>query len=78
MPEPEQLEKEMMQRYRNVFGSSEGRVVLGNILTLGHFGVTLDPDNKVQVAQYNFAIVIATMAGALEQVDTQLGIRREN
>lgn len=73
----QQHEQEMRQRYKNVFGSAEGRVVLGNILTLGHYGVTLDADNRDQVAEYNFAIVIATMAGALEPVDKQLGIARE-
>lgn len=68
---------ELEQRFKNVFGSAEGRAVLGHILTLGHFGVTLDADNRDQVAEYNFAIVIATMAGALEPVDRQLGIIRE-
>lgn len=75
--QPSDQEQEMAQRYKNVFGSGEGRIVLGNILTLGHFGVTLDADNRDQVAEYNFAIMIATLAGALEPVEKQLGMREE-
>jgi len=67
-------QQEMLQRYRNVFGSSEGRIVLGDILTKGHYGVTLDPDNPVMVAEYNFALVIATLSGHLDQLYSQLGI----
>jgi hypothetical protein len=71
---------EMQQRYQNVFGTPEGRVVLGDILTMGHFGVTLHPDDPVEVAEYNFALVIAQMARALDLVYPQLGIpvREEN
>jgi hypothetical protein len=66
--------EEMQQRYRNVFGSEEGRRVLGDILTLGHFGETLDPNDPVAVASYNFALTIARMAGALDPLYTGLGI----
>lgn len=69
MPEP----KEMQQLYKNVFGSAEGRVVLGDILTKGHYGVTLDPETD-QVAEYNFALVIGTLAGAFDQIYNQLGM----
>jgi hypothetical protein len=71
-------ETEMRKHYQGVFGTPAGRLVLGNILTRGHFGVTLDSENRDQVAEYNFALVIATMAGAMEQVDRQLGILRED
>lgn len=67
-------EQEMRQRYKNAFDTSEGRKVLGDILTAGHYGVTLDPDNKVQVSEYNFALVIAHKAGVLEEIHTQLGM----
>jgi hypothetical protein len=68
---------EMDQLYRNVFASAEGRKVLGDMLTQGHFGVTLDGDNRDQIAEYNFALVIATRAGVFEQIYRQLGINKE-
>ena len=67
-------QQEVAQRYRNVFGSSEGRLVLGDILSKGHYGVTLDPDNTVMVSEYNFALVIATLAGIFDQLYPQLGL----
>ena len=71
---------EMQQRYRNVFNSAEGRIVLGDILTMLHFGETLDPEDVKCVAEYNVGIVIARMAGALNLIYPQLGIpvRKEN
>lgn len=72
------MREDMDQLYQTVFGSAAGRIVLGNILTLGHYGVTLDAENRDQVAEYNFALVIATKAGAMEIVDKQLGIARED
>jgi hypothetical protein len=69
---------EMDRLYRNVFSSAEGQRVLGDILTQGHFGVTLDGDNRDQIAEYNFALVIGTRAGVLEQLYRQLGITKEN
>jgi len=77
MPEaksPERLAREMQQRYKNVFGTAEGKIVLGDILTLGHFGETLNPADVVAVAEYNAAIVIARMAGALDTVYKQYGM----
>lgn len=74
MEQPRNLEQDMQQRYRNVFGTAEGSKVLGDILTLGHYGVTLDADNKAQISEYNFALVIAHKAGALEEIHTQLGM----
>jgi len=70
-------EQEMQQRYRNVFGGSEGKLVLGDILSKGHYGVTLDPDNPVMVAEYNFALVIATLAGAFDALYRQYGMVQE-
>lgn len=74
MPEPRDPAREMQQRYKNVFGTVEGRVVLGDILTLGHFGDPLNPEDRVAVAEYNAAIVIARMAGAFDQIYQQLGM----
>ena len=66
--------QEMLQRYRNVFGTSEGRIVLGDILIKCHFGLTLDPDNPSMIAEYNIGLVIATDAGLLDSLYTQLGL----
>jgi hypothetical protein len=71
MPEPPD---QMQKHYRNVFGSPEGRKVLGDILTLGHFGETLNPIDPVGVAEYNAAIVIARMAGAFDALYQHLGM----
>lgn len=65
---------EIQQRYRNTFGSEEGRKVLGDILTMCHFGETLDPQDSVAVAEYNVGVTIARMAGALDLIYPQLGI----
>lgn len=73
MPHPD----EVQQHYRNVFGTSEGRHVLGDILTLGHFGETLNPNDPIQVAEYNFAVVIARMAGAFDRIYPQVGLVKE-
>jgi hypothetical protein len=68
--------REMMQRYKNVFASEEGRLVLGDILTLCHFGETLNPTDPVQAAEYNLGITILRMAGGLDSIYLQLGIGR--
>jgi hypothetical protein len=65
---------EIDQAYRNVFGSAEGLSVLGDILTHGHFGLTLDGENRDQIAEYNFALMIATRAGVFEGIYRQLGL----
>jgi hypothetical protein len=64
----------MQKRYRNVFSSEEGRKVLGDILTICHFGETLSPDDAKCVAEYNVGLTIARMAGALNLIYPQLGI----
>ena len=66
--------RDMMQRYKNVFGSEEGRIVLGDILTLGHFGEILNPAEDVRLGEHNLAIAIARMAGAFDQVYKQYGM----
>lgn len=72
-----QAERDMLQRYRTVFGSGDGRMVLGDIMSRGHVGITLDPDNPAQVSEYNFALLIATMAGAYDTFYPQFGIAIE-
>lgn len=73
-PPPRDPAREMQQRYRNVFGTAEGRIVLGDILTLGHFGETLNPTDPIAVAEYNAAIIIARMAGAFDPMFQHLGM----
>jgi hypothetical protein len=69
MPEWFELESEkrtdvLMDKYRHVFlGSDIGKEVLGDILQVCHFGCTLDPDNKVQVSEYNVATHILSKCG---------------
>jgi hypothetical protein len=67
--------REMLQRYKNVFGTEEGRLVLGDILTLCHFGETLDPKDPVQAAEYNVGLTIIRMAGVLDPMYLQLGMK---
>ncbi len=74
MPDEKTPEQEMQQRYRNVFATVEGRAVLGDILTLGHFGETLHPDDQVRVVEYSFAITIARTAGVLDPLYRHLGM----
>jgi hypothetical protein len=75
--DPAQQAKDMMQRYKNVFGTAEGKIVLGDILTLGHFGDPLMPTDLVSVAEYNAAIMIARMAGAFDGIYNELGMIKE-
>lgn len=67
-----QRQQEMEQLYRNVFGSAEGRKVLGDILMTNHFGVPLN--NEVERIEYNVAIAIARMSGTMSEVDALIGI----
>jgi len=67
-----QKEQERLHRYRNVFGSAEGRLVLGDILVTCHFGVPLNSD--VERIEYNVGVAIARMSGMMSAIDLQLGI----
>lgn len=75
MNTPPTPEQEMQQRYRNVFGSAEGMLVLGDILTMGHFGEPLT--DLEHVARNNFAVSIARLAGVLDSLYIQLGMAQE-
>lgn len=72
------LAQEMQQRYKNVFGTSEGKIVLGDILTLGHFGEILNPEQDVRLGEYNLAIIIARTAGAFDKVYKEYEMTKEN
>lgn len=70
--------EEMQQRYRNVFGSSEGKLVLGDIANMCHAFDSVDANDPVLVTQRNVALVILQMAGALDSIYLQLGIADAN
>jgi hypothetical protein len=75
----EQSAKDMQQLYKNVFSSAEGRLVLADILNMGHvFDIIDPPEDVVKVADRNFALIIARMAGAFDIIYTQLGMTKEN
>lgn len=74
MPQSEQEVRDLQQRYKNVFGTVEGAKVLGDILTLGHFGETLNPTDLCAVGEHNVVVTIARMAGAFDAVYNQFGM----
>lgn len=74
MPDPLREAKDMQQRYKNVFGTPEGRIVLGDILTLGHFGETLSSSEPERLGEYALAIVIARQAGAFNGIYKDFGM----
>lgn len=66
--------KQMRQRYRNVFGTAEGRVVIGNILTrFCNFGLVLNDD--IDRIEYNLGLAIAEMSGIMAEIDRIVGIK---
>ncbi len=67
--------REMRQMYRNVFGSAEGRRVLGDILRENHFGVPLNSD--AERIEYNVAVTIARMSGMMTEIDLVAGITED-
>jgi hypothetical protein len=71
-------EQQMLRRYHNVFGSDEGRIVLGDIATIAHVFDAVDPHDIVLVAQRDLALIIMQMAGALDSLYLQLGIATPN
>lgn len=80
MAEPkseDQLRREKQQMYRNVFGSPEGKMVLGDILTMGHFDVPLNADDPVRLGERSMAITIARMAGGFDALYQQLRMSQE-
>jgi len=66
--------QEMQQRYRNVFGTAEGHLVLGDIARLFHFFDAVEPGDVVMNTQRSCALVILQMAGAFNPLYTQLGL----
>jgi hypothetical protein len=68
----EKARSEIRAKYHLLFREGIGREVLKDILNMCHFGVTLDPDNKVQVAEYNVGLVIAEKAGVLDGINKHI------
>ncbi len=69
----EKQQKTRMASYRSVLCSPMGIGVLRDILVdLCHFGQTLDPDNKVQVSEYNVGIAIISKCGDFQEVTRAL------
>jgi hypothetical protein len=73
----DQNEPTIEEKYRALFNHGFGTEILADILMNCHFGITLDPDNKAQIAEYNVGIAIAAKAGFLEEVDSLLGLPRK-
>ena len=60
-------DEELQGKYRAVFLNSQlGRDVLEDILRVCHFGRSLDPDNTVQVSEYNVGLMILFKCGVFD------------
>ena len=57
------MNDEIRQKYFHTFSSPLGREVLIDILKDCHFGCTLDPDNKAQIAEYNVGVTLLAKLG---------------
>ncbi len=51
------------EKYRKTFLEGFGKDVLADLLQLCHFGETLDPDNKAQIAEYNVGVSVLANLG---------------
>jgi len=69
------LNQELMEKYRKVFGSPMGQDVLADILTMTHFGETLDANNLHRVAEHNLGILILVKMGVFSN-DTKMDVIR--
>jgi len=58
---------DLMAKYRLTFGTAHGREILSDILSMTHFGGTLNPDNKAQIAEYNVGIAILAKMGVFSR-----------
>ena len=76
MERQKQYLRDMAQRYKNVFSTPEGKTVLGDILTSCHFGETLNPNDPVEVAEYNTGLAILRSTGFLEVLILELRVGR--
>jgi hypothetical protein len=54
---------ELTEKYRHVFCSGVGLEVLADILTMTHFGETLDLSNPHRIAEHNIGVAILAKMG---------------
>lgn len=57
--------RELQDKYRHLFLSGIGVDVLADLLTICHFGSTLNPDNSIQISEYNVGVAILARCGIL-------------
>ena len=69
------ISNELMAKYRLVFGNPIGQEVLSDILTMTHFGQTLNPDNPANVAEHNVGVAILANMGVFSR-DTKMDVIR--
>ena len=59
---------DLTSKYRTVlFENQIGRDVLADILSMCHFGCTLDPENSVQISEYNVGMAILNKCGVFSR-----------
>ncbi len=56
--EIEEKGQDISDKYRTVFLSGDGILVLNDILAMCHYGEDLDAQNPVEVAEYNIGLRI--------------------
>lgn len=66
---------ELAEKYQLIFNSPIGQEVLADILTMTHFGETLNGDNPHQIGQYNIGVTILARMGIFAQ-GTKLNVLR--
>lgn len=54
---------QLTEKYRLVFNSPIGQEVLSDILTMTHFGNTLNSANPQQIGEYNIGVAILAKMG---------------
>ena len=67
--------KEITEKYRTIFGSPMGQEVLADILTMTHFGETLNGDNPHQIGQFNIGMAILAKMGVFSK-ETKMDVVR--
>ena len=67
---------DIIDKYRTVFIRSQfGLEVLADIMTMAHFGETLNADNPHRVGEYNIGIAILAKTGIISK-DTKMDVMR--
>lgn len=60
---------ELTAKYRSLFLNSGtiGQDVLGDIMSMAHFGCTLNADNPQQIGEYNVGVAILAKLGVFSR-----------